>query len=446
MVSWNRIQELINDVESVSKTTEKMEKVSSFKDLLDLFHILYTNNTTGLTKAGILKFKKEKYDAYNFTGTVEQYEDSPLKLLNDLAKRQLSGHDAKYVVAYLLDRNPEYADAITRVACGNLKLRLQTKQLNKIFPGLFPEFSVALAEDFAKRRDHFLTTLGEKWFASRKFDGVRCLTIVTPDSVKCYSRVGNHFPALKKLEEYIYHQGITPDFGESYVLDGEICVVNDGVEDFSAAVSQVKRKSVVMENVKYYCFDIISLDVFNGRAKPTLKFSSRQRILTDLIGRMNPDQSVTVIHVRQIPIDSEEHLNQLMSDATDNSYEGLILRKNGCYEGRRSKNLLKMKKFSREEYIVEEVQFSEMQIVDPVTKNPVVIEILQSVGIRHKDNIVFVGSGFTVEQRQHYREHPEDIMGQTISVQYFEESQDLSGKISLRFPTVKGIYGSTRDC
>jgi len=39
-----------------------------------------------------------------------------------------------------------------------------------------------------------------------------------------------------------------------------------------------------------------------------------------------------------------------------------------------------------------------------------------------------------------------DIIGKTITVQYFEETKNDKGGISLRFPTVKHIYESERDC
>jgi hypothetical protein len=38
------------------------------------------------------------------------------------------------------------------------------------------------------------------------------------------------------------------------------------------------------------------------------------------------------------------------------------------------------------------------------------------------------------------------IVGKTITVQYFEETTNDKGGISLRFPTVKHIYEGVRDC
>ena len=66
------------------------------------------------------------------------------------------------------------------------------------------------------------------------------------------------------------------------------------------------------------------------------------------------------------------------------------------------------------------------------------------VYIEHKGHKVAVGSGFSQEQRLKYTQEP--IVGKTITVQYFEETKNDKGGISLRFPTVKHIYENERDC
>ena len=70
--------------------------------------------------------------------------------------------------------------------------------------------------------------------------------------------------------------------------------------------------------------------------------------------------------------------------------------------------------------------------------------MLAQVYIEHKGHIVKVGSGFNQEQRIKYMN--ESIIGKTITVQYFEETTNDKGGISLRFPTVKHIYDNERDC
>ena len=71
-------------------------------------------------------------------------------------------------------------------------------------------------------------------------------------------------------------------------------------------------------------------------------------------------------------------------------------------------------------------------------------DMLSAVMIKHKDNIVRVGSGFTIEQRQDFYKNPDGILGKIITVQYFEETKNQEGGISLRFPTFKVLHGDAR--
>jgi len=71
-------------------------------------------------------------------------------------------------------------------------------------------------------------------------------------------------------------------------------------------------------------------------------------------------------------------------------------------------------------------------------------DMLSCVMIEHKNHIVRVGSGFTIEQRQEFYQNPKKILGKIITVQYFSESENQDGGLSLRFPTFKFLHGAAR--
>ena len=71
--------------------------------------------------------------------------------------------------------------------------------------------------------------------------------------------------------------------------------------------------------------------------------------------------------------------------------------------------------------------------------------MLKNVIIEHKGNRVQVGSGFNHEQRRHYFQNPNQILGKQIKVQYFEETTNMNGTHSLRFPVIKAVYETPRD-
>ena len=121
--------------------------------------------------------------------------------------------------------------------------------------------------------------------------------------------------------------------------------------------------------------------------------------------------------------------------------EGFMLRKDVGYEGKRSKNLVKVKKFFDAEYKVLDYDVDEHEVVRDGKSETV--EMLSQVWIEHKGHRVKVGSGWTQEQRLQYMDG--SIVGKTITVQYFEETHNQEGGISLRFPTVKIVHGDKRE-
>jgi len=70
--------------------------------------------------------------------------------------------------------------------------------------------------------------------------------------------------------------------------------------------------------------------------------------------------------------------------------------------------------------------------------------MLSAVTIDHKGYSVRVGSGFSIDQRQDFYKNPKKILGNQITVQYFEETKNQDGGLSLRFPTFKILHGSAR--
>lgn len=106
---------------------------------------------------------------------------------------------------------------------------------------------------------------------------------------------------------------------------------------------------------------------------------------------------------------------------------------------------LKLRRCDDEEYIVKDIEYGPFRIVDKELKQEVTIQTMTNVLIEHKGNTVSVGSGFTLDQRNHYYNNPKDIVGKEITVQYFEESQDKTGKFSLRFPVCKTVYSNGRQ-
>ena len=355
-------------------------------------------------------------------------------LLDDLRERYMTGHSAIEGVNYFISKNKEYEEIIYDIIDKDLKIRAGAKLINKAFPGLIPEFNVALAQEYKGKCDWT-----DGWYASRKLDGVRCLAVVDEEG-ECtlYSRMGKELTTLNKVKEAIEKTGII-----NAVFDGEICLLDEnGNEDFQGVMKQLRRKDHQIENPVFMIFDMIHKPNFDmGGGGPDLE--NRLHSLRSWITTRHALDSGVLRYLDQFQITDNDHFNYWSERPKQEGWEGIMLRKNIGYEGKRSKNLLKVKMFHDAEYVVRSID-SDMHEVVRDGKSEA-IEMLSQVYIMHKGYSVAVGSGFTQEQRIKYHNNPGDIIGKTITVQYFEETKNQEGGISLRFPTVKIVHGEKRD-
>jgi DNA ligase-1 len=356
------------------------------------------------------------------------------ELLDDLTNRKYTGHDAIAAVNGFTTANPGYEGIIYNILDKDLKIRTGAKVINKAFSNLIPEFNVALAQNYDGKCDW-----NDSWYASRKLDGVRCLAVVD-EKGECtlYSRMGKEFTTLNKVKEEIEATRII-----NTVFDGEICLIDeDGNEDFQGVMKQLRRKDHQIENPTFMIFDGIHKPDFD-KGKSKIKLSDRLQTLRTWLhdhNSRNPNQS-TLRYLDQAQITDGRHFDMWGQMASDGNWEGFMLRKDVGYEGKRSKNLLKVKTFHDAEYTVIDADFGPMAVVrDGKEKQET---MLSQVWIEHKGYKVKVGSGFNQEQRIKYMN--ESIVGKTITVQYFEETKNDKGGISLRFPTVKHIYEQKRE-
>ena len=434
------LKQFVNEMKSTSSLNEKKAIIERHRD------------SEFIMKA--IRYTYDPYKKYNVTsknckklshiidqeppGFVDLFE-----LLDDLDNRTYTGHDAIAMVNGYILQNSEYEDLIFGIIDRNIEIRANASVFNKIVPGLVPTFDVALATKYEPRFCDFET---EEWFASRKLDGVRCIIRKEGNTIKAYSRAGNEFTTLQKVLDDVKHIGdeisfdITNMSGD-FVLDGEVCMMDeDGNEDFQGIMKQIKRKNHTIENPKYIIFDCMSIEEFDSK-EGYVVLSERLDRIPEEDGVLGDTKTLSVLD--QVKVDNDQHLSDMILDAEKNGHEGLMLRMNVGYEGKRSKNLLKCKKFHDAEYIVENIVNDTMRFIED--GQDIERETLSYITITHKGYEVRVGSGFSKEQREKYYTNPESLIGKRITVQYFEESKNQQGELSLRFPTVKHVFENGRN-
>lgn len=300
-------------------------------------------------------------------------------------------------------------------------------------------------------------------------------------SIVALSRNGRPFSALAVLEKELAQKltdfpGLQDllgsaespsqdDHGEersttaTVILDGEVCILRPPeqasasaakqfdatltdasqdtteqtmVEDFAAVVGLIKRKNYTIREPAFFPFDLLTLEEFtNWRSRPTdgqpkRTFSQRLASLESLVSffeaaaRKQGKQSL-VRKLSQHVVASTEQVENMLATASQRGWEGLVLRQDTPYEGKRTSAIRKFKEWKDAEYTVQAVTIATMRL--PIDGRFEERQAMASIQIEHGGTRVSVGSGFTPEQRVEFASDPDRIVGKVVTVEYFDESK-----------------------
>lgn len=437
----------LNETNSSAEKTRRLKFLAENRESLGLD----MNATTVFQKA--LRMTYSPYEKYGVTSeNIRKFMNQPRELsfnededmfilLDDLSLNPSSSHATiKRIVNFLNSlENDVYVETFLNIIDKNLKIRMDSKSINKAVPELIPVFEVSLCkvyEDY-KAKVNFERDL---WYASRKLDGCRCVVIIKDGHVTSWSRQGKMFETLRVLENEILELNRRKgNFLNHKVLDGEICIVDSvGNEDFKSIMKEIRRKDHTIPNPMYIMYDMMNLDEFE-RGITTRTFGERLVELCETMEDMGKHFKV----LEQTRITSQEHFDRLFAEAQSRGWEGLVIRRDDNVICRRTDSMLKRKAFKDAEYIVTSVETGPFRSI--VNGREVVEDVVTNFHITHRGNDVSVGSGLSLEQRRYFKEHPEELVGKMVTIQYFEETENTKGEFSLRFPTLKYIYENGRD-
>jgi DNA ligase-1 len=413
---------LVNELKSTNSSNAKKEILARYPDCKPLLWYVLNPFINFYITSNNLKKRSDLL--------MKEGSDTPSlkELLDLLTSRKVTGHNAIKLANTFINDNSEYEDILHGIIDKNLETRVDAKLANKVWPGFIPEFEVVLAKNYKDYEDKI--SFEDDWYASRKLDGVRCIAVVDENGkVDFFSRKGKDFYTLDVIREAIEEIGF-----KNIVLDGEICIVDeDGNEDFSSIMKEIRKKDHTILNPRYKIFDLIPKEDFEKKYSE-LSLSERYE---DIFKTIEKNNFINV--VPQWKISSKEDVAKLMGKASTLGWEGLILRKDVPYEGKRTKDMLKVKSFHDGEYRVKDVLMEEIRYFDS-NGDECKDEMLSAIIIEHRGYEVKVGSGFSIVDRIYYHKNPSQLIGKEVTVVYFEETTNKQGTVSLRFPTVKTIH------
>lgn len=435
------VREIFTTLASIPGSNDKMQFLNE-----------NTNETVSLIFQDTYNKKRKYYvKKFNVTNTGVLTIDTSYNvfhdMLEDLNNRVITGNAAVEAVERMIGCFvKEDQDLLCKILDRNLKVGVSLDNFNKTNGETIDKFEVALAKKLQDVKN--VDPIDGTWFVSRKMDGTRCITICNQDwvdgelkqEVKFFSRQGKEFTTLSNLIPDVKQMFLACGAG-TFILDGEMCLVDEnGDEHFDWIMKEITRKNHTIENPCYQVFDLLNDDWFYGR-ETSENFGDRLHALCETWYQTQPE------HIRvaeQERITSQEIFDKWQEKAKDGDWEGLMIRKDVPYEGKRTSNLLKIKAMQDAEYIVEGVINGKATYNEGGAKE---YDIISALMIRHKGNLVKVGSGLSKEQRIGWYSRPDEIIGKVITVQYFEESKDSkTGEYSLRFPVLKYVYEDGRNC
>lgn len=253
-------------------------------------------------------------------------------------------------------------------------------------------------------------------YCQPKLDGIRCNISFDGDNVVAISRKNNPFYTVEHIKRELTQ---ILENNPSIHIDGELYnhILHD---DFNKVVSLVKKEHLdeidLLEVEKYVRYNIYDLWDDNN---PNMLFSQRLDKINELFGGLN---YINIVDTYEIT--SNEDVEKYFTIFTESGYEGAILRKDSIYEHKRSKNLLKYKKFNEEEFKIIDIcegrvgGFAEYAWVELPN------------GLTCKATL-----SYSLDECTLFLNNKNDYIGKFATIKFFGYTKD--GK--LRFPVLKAI-------
>lgn len=411
---------LFRQIQSTSSLNDKKKIITDNKDN-ELFKkclkfLLDGNVVTGISdaklnkKIGIVHLNIPRNFEYlmEYLITNNSGKDSDIAMLQQFINNQP-------------DKDKEfYSQMITK----KFRLGVDAKLINKCIPGLIPTFDVMLGTSIEKIK----LKGDEKIFISQKLNGTRCAFI----GDKCMTRQGKEYTGLQHIIDDLQEL-----VGTDMFVDGELVYKNkEGLSDsaaFQKGTGIAMSKDTDKSDLKLVVFDMFPLNEFWEGASKEVYSERLVKYLLPLREKISAShfENVSIVPMFYNGNDHSEIWNWL-DYAEKNDMEGVIVNLDTPYECKRSKNLLKVKKFYT--YDLEVVGVEEGDGRNKGT--------LGALVVKYKNNTVNVGSGFTDDDRKTMWGNKEDIIGRVIEVKFKETTVDKkTGLESLQFP----VYCGTRE-
>lgn len=410
MGELRRVKEIFDKIANVSgkKSKESIIKQNGDNELfLECLKFLLDDNIqTGLSDKKINKDVPLSNDVYVKITDMFEY----LKTHNTGTDRDIS-----LVKLFISIQEEDLKEFCRGLFTKKLKMGADAKTVNKALGYEFiPTFDIMLGS----KADLNKLPKGDK-FVTEKFDGCRCFTQIRNGKIIMKSRQNKMFEGLIDIENSIKELGLN-----NMSLDGELLAIDSNYENvYKDTMKIVSTKEKEKHGVKYMIFDILPIDEFDNK-KGVLKYSERRKILDNI----KQNEFISITPVLYHGTDNDKVL-EVLSICRANGAEGAMINLDKPYEFKRSKTLLKLKIMNT----------CDLKIIGFEEGSGKFKGTLGNLICDYKGYQLGVGSGFDDKQREQIWNNQEEYLNRIAEIQYFEETYNDKGGLSLRFPVFKCI-------
>lgn len=339
----------------------------------------------------------------------------------EFIKKNNTGNDntVQVVQTWISKQSEETHEFLTKLVIKDVTVGVSAKTVNKVIPGLIPEYAV----QHAKRWEDQKQKIKGEFAITLKYDGVRC-TIFNLGEIKAYSRQGKDFGELTEIFEQAKF------LPKGYVFDGELVAVTDEdmhSKDIFRLTTKITGSKGKKSGLNFMAFDVIPYEEYlNG--KSTKKWIDRRVSLTNMI---DPEDMPNIQLAKVLDVTSDKDRVQLFFEKViEEKAEGLVMCDvNAYYQTKRVDSILKLKP----------VKDADLRIVGLNEHKDG--NRLGSITVDYKGYNVNAGSGLSEEESIYYWNNPNELIGKIAQIEYLNESQNEQGGYSLRHP----VFVRVRD-
>ena len=347
-------------------------------------------------------------------------------LLSALDTREITGNEARVIATQTLLEMPEfYRKWAYRCLVKDIKIGMGVKSINKIIPGLIPEFKVALAETVELRDNQLTPNMRFPVWVDPKLDGIRCICVKKGGDVRLYTRAGHLIETVPSIVE-----AIKGAHELDFMLDGELMARNWN-ESQSTVFASVNK--VDDTNMVYNVFDAMTWVEWDTQQCQT-PYCARMALASAIVIMLGTVSQRVRLVGGKLAYSTDDVLQEYQANIAL-GYEGIMLKDpQAPYQFKRSRAIMKLKPKHTWEGTITGWQKGALNSKFADHFGAFVVNIN---GVETQ-----VGGGYTDAQRNEIYEalcrNPNAFIGRIAEV----EGQELTPDGKVRFPVFKRFRDS----